>query len=60
MGISAFKKHAPPTILRYVSAGSSKAGEILTILSISPEKKAIITDIRIPVSALNISPSCLA
>ena len=46
--------------LRYISAGSSKAGEILTILSISPEKKAIITDIRIPVSALNISPSCLA
>ena len=43
-----------------VSAGSNKAGAILTILSIPPEKMARILDIRIPVNALNISPSCLA
>ena len=49
-----------PTILRYVSAGSNKAGAILTILSIPPEKTARITDIRMPITALNISPSCLA
>ena len=58
--MSAFKKHVPPTILRYVSAGSNKAGAILTILSILPEKKARTTDIRIPMNALNISPSCRA
>ena len=50
----------PPTILRYISAGSSKAGAILTILSIPPEKVARMTDITIPINALNISPSCLA
>ena len=34
----------PPTILRYISAGSSKAGAILTIRSIPPEKVARMTD----------------
>ena len=38
----------------------SSAGAMLTILSIPPEKKARITDISTPISALNISPSCLA
>ena len=40
--------------------GSSKVGAILTILSILPEKAARTIDIRIPITALNISPSCLA
>ena len=44
---------------RYISAGSSKAGAILTIRSIPPEKVARMTDITIPINALNISPSCL-
>ena len=36
------------------------SGEILTIRSIPPEKVARMTDITIPINALNISPSCLA